>query len=499
MSHNAGGANGTDTLEGVEELAFADRVVKLGAADVVTTKEVDTDGNKKVDAAYTTGTGSGDVVDLSSTALNSFVDAGAGNDSVKGGSGADTFILGAGNDTVWGGANDGLDASGNPNVDRMQFTGARADYTVKAMQAATFAVSGTVEVGDVLSVTVGAVAVSFVATSTDLSVLKTGLDAALVAAGLGDGVSVSSSVGSSGLNYVITSTDSLAGVSTSATNGSHAVSGTFAVNGASQSGTTFNITATDGVTISAGMQVRYVVDANADGDTSDASDISGLYTVKTAAKTVVDGGVDNWALTLATTLGTAPATGASVSVSESNTDTTLAVGSAAYDRWFEVANIVGTVETDTLRGVEQLLFSDLAMDLSFKTSQKAVFGTTGLTTVTKVTGTELADLLQSTQSDEIFNGGLGADRFVFADDNGADEIRGFAAGDDGDVITVILGLGDSDGLNATGIDTASELLAKAVQQGDDVVFDFGLGNSLRLAGVLVDDLSVANFGVLTAI
>ena len=247
------------------------------------------------------------------------------------------------------------------------------------------------------------------------------------------------------------------------------------------------------------MQLRYVVDANADGDTTDTADISGIYTVKSAVKTAAEGATDNWALTLTTTLGTAPATAASVSVTESNTDTTLAVGGAAYDRWFDVANISGTVETDTLRGIEQLLFSDVAMDLSFKTSQKAVFGTTGLSTVTKVTGTELADLLQSTSSDEIFNGGLGADRFVFGDDNGSDEIRGFAAGDGGDVITVILGLTDTDGLNATGVDTASELLAKAVQQGDDVVFDFGLGNSLRLAGVLVDDLSVANFGILTSI
>jgi hypothetical protein len=499
VSHNAGGTNGTDTLTGMEELAFADRVVKLGAADVLSTKLVDTDGNQKVDAAYTTGTGSADVVNFQSSALDNFVDTGLGNDSVVGGSGADTFVLGAGNDSVWGGANEGLDASGNPNVDRMQFSGARADYTVKAMQAASFSVSGTVEVGDVLSVTVGAVAVSFVATSTELSALRTGLDAALAGASLGDGVSVSSSLANGQIAYVITSTDSLAGVSTSATNGSHAVSGTFAVNGASQSGTSFNITATDGVTVSAGMQVRYVVDANADGDTTDTTDVSGLYTVKTAAKTVADGATDNWALTLTTSLGTAPATGASVSVSESNTDTTLAVGAASYDRWFEVANIAGTVETDTLRGIEQLLFSDVVMDLSFKTSQKAVFGSTGLSTVTKVTGTELADLLQSTVSDEIFNGGLGADRFVFGDDNGSDEIRGFAAGDAGDVITLILGLSDSDGLNATGVDTASELLAKAVQQGDDVVFDFGLGNSLRLAGVLVDDLSVANFGVLTAI
>ena len=109
---------------------------------------------------------------------------------------------------------------------------------------------------------------------------------------------------------------------------------------------------------------------------------------------MVAGATDNWALTLTDTLGTAPADGAVVSVTESNTDTTLAVTAVAYDRWFEVANKTGTVETDTLRGIEQLLFSDVALDLSFKTAQKAVLGDNGLTTVTKVTGTELADILR---------------------------------------------------------------------------------------------------------
>ena len=42
-------------------------------------------------------------------------------------------------------------------------------------------------------------------------------------------------------------------------------------------------------------------------------------------------------------------------------------------------------------------------------------------------------------------------------------------------------------------------MAKGAQQGADVLFDLGLGNSLRLVGVLVDDLKLENFGVLTAI
>ena len=470
---------------------------------MVATKQVDTDGDQKIDTAYTTGTGRADTIDFASSALVNFVDAGAGNDNVKGGSGADTFVLGAGSDTVDGGTNDGLDASGNPNMDRVQFSGAKADYSVKALQTASFTFSGAVEVGDLLSVTLGSTTVNYVATDTTLAALKTGLDAALnaslVSAGLASSISVTSTVGQTGVDYQVKSVDSLLGVSSTAGNGSHAVAGTFTVNGASQSGTSFNIKGTDGVTLAAGEQLRYVVDANSDGDTIDTGDISAWYTIKSATKTVVDGGTDNWALTLTDTLGTAPADGAVVSVTESNTDTTLAVTAVAYDRWFEVANKTGTVETDTLRGIEQLLFSDVALDLSFKTAQKAVFGDNGLTTVTKVTGTELADILRSTVSNEIFTGGLGADRFVFADGSGSDEVRGFAAGAGGDIITSVLGLNDTDGLNASGVDTASKLMAKGVQQGADVLFDLGLGNSLRLVGVLVDDLKLENFGVLTAI
>ena len=67
------------------------------------------------------------------------------------------------------------------------------------------------------------------------------------------------------------------------------------------------------------------------------------------------------------------------------------------------------------------------------------------------------------------------------------------------MITAVLGLNDTDGLNASGVDTVSKLMAKGAQQGADVLFDLGLGNSLRLVGVLVDDLKLDNFGILTAI
>jgi hypothetical protein len=141
------------------------------------------------------------------------------------------------------------------------------------------------------------------------------------------------------------------------------------------------------------------------------------------------------------------------------------------------------------------VFSDGVTDLSFKTSLKAIFGDTGLSTVTQIQGTDLADVMYSSSANEIFSGGLGADHFVFAHGNGNDEIRGFVAGSSGDRITLLLGPDDTDGLNGTGVDTAAEALARATQQGSDVMLDLGNGNSIKLVGVLLDDLGVANFEV----
>jgi hypothetical protein len=201
-------------------------------------------------------------------------------------------------------------------------------------------------------------------------------------------------------------------------------------------------------------------------------------------------------LTLDQSLGASPAAGATLTVTADNLDiTSLIAGSVAYDRWFEVANKTGTVETDTLRGIEQLVFSDGVTDLSFKTSEKAIFGATGLTTVIQIQGTDLADVMRSSSATEIFTGGLGADHFVFSDSSGVDEIRGFVAGDLGDRITLLLGQGDSNGLNATGVDTATEALSRATQQGADVMIDLGAGNSVKLTGVMLDDLRVSNFEV----
>jgi Ca2+-binding RTX toxin-like protein len=489
--NRSGSPNGTDTLNGIEELAFSDKVVKLGAADVVSTREVDSDGNQKADTAYTTGTDGADNIDRSASTLINFIDAGAGNDSLTGGSGADTFYPGVGTDTVVGGANDGLDGAGNPNVDRVIFTGAKADYSIKTLQGASFSVSGVVEVGDVVSIVVGDVTVSYTAaTGVDtLAELKTGLDTAIAAAKTAGTLSstlvVTSALSHSDtqIDYTVKSTDSLAAVSAAVANGTHAVAGGFTVSGDNQSGS--SLVVASATSLAAGMYLSYSVVTG-----------SGASAVTTQYGPYQIASISGNTLTLDQSLGASPATNATLTVTQDNTDTTLAVGAVSYDRWFEVLSGSGqSLETDTLRQVEQLVFSDGVTDLSFKSGQKADFGGSGLATVIQIQGTDLADVMRSSSANEVFSGGLGADHFVLADGSGIDEIRDFVAGSDGDRITLVLGAGDSDGLNGTGVNTATLALARASQQGSDVMIDLGAGNSIKLVGVSVDVLLAANFEV----
>ena len=49
---------------------------------------------------------------------------------------------------------------------------------------------------------------------------------------------------------------------------------------------------------------------------------------------------------------------------------------------------------------------------------------------------------------------------------------------------------------ARGVDTVAEALAKGSQQGADTVFDFGAGNTVRLVGVTLNELTADNFEVM---
>jgi len=59
-----------------------------------------------------------------------------------------------------------------------------------------------------------------------------------------------------------------------------------------------------------------------------------------------------------------------------------------------------------------------------------------------------------------------------------------------------LGQYDTDGINGSGIDTVEELMEKVMQNGNDVVIDLGSNNSVRLVGVVAEDLTKENFDIL---
>ena len=89
--------------------------------------------------------------------------------TIAGGDLGDDITPGAGDDRVDGGNNTGLDAAGNANIDRVFYSGKQSAYTLSAWEQASFTLSGAIEVGDILSVTVGSKKVSYVATSTVLA------------------------------------------------------------------------------------------------------------------------------------------------------------------------------------------------------------------------------------------------------------------------------------------------------------------------------------------
>jgi Ca2+-binding RTX toxin-like protein len=179
------------------------------------------------------------------------------------------------------------------------------------------------------------------------------------------------------------------------------------------------------------------------------------------------------------------------------TDKTAAASATVYDRWVEVSTPATGVasQTDVLRGIEELMFADQSYSLSPSLTTKATWGDTGLESTTYVTGTALADLLLGSSSQEHFKGGAGADRFVMADQSGRDVIGDFDAVG-GDTLVFLLGEGDTDGLNGTGVDTAAEVLARASAEGTSTRIDLGSNHSLLLLDVTLSSLSSASFEIL---
>ena len=486
----------TDTLRNVEELIFDDKVVKVavkdGPAASFTTALIDSNGDKVVDQKVWTGTDAADIMTATGDALSltNIMDGGDGNDSMTGGNLADTFKPGAGNDTIDGGANTNLDASGNTLPDAVQFTGLKSVYTITQVQKASFTLSGAVEVGDIFTVTVGSTAVTYTSDSTDMNTVAGHLASAVQTAI--DTESTVFSGDATGATVTLTGENMIFAVNVTATNGTRAATDGGAavtgltVNGANQSGNTLTINSGGGSKLVAGEYVKINVDTNSDGDTNDATDWIGTYKI-----TSISGDT----LTLASSLSATPVDGKTVLAYEDNPDTTQGVGSVTYDRYLLVKT---SSETDLLRNIEKLSFSDQSMSLEASRSTTASMTTDGLVSTTKVKGTALSDLLTGSSENEIFYGYEGSDHFVIGDGSGTDQVRGFVAGSGGDVITILLGANDTDGLNGTGIDTVTEVMAKAAQQGSDTLIDLGSGNSVLLVGVTATSLTAANFEIVHA-
>lgn len=93
------------------------------------------------------------------------------------------------------------------------------------------------------------------------------------------------------------------------------------------------------------------------------------------------------------------------------------------------------------------------------------------------------DTLTGGAGNDELEGGLGRDLFIYG--SGKDSIDDFTPGDDR------IGLDKS-----LGIDSFAELMSKAsiVDDGDDVLFDFGGGNTLRLEDTALNSLKAADFG-----
>ena len=524
---------GTDTLTGMEGLQFADAFVNLQ----VSIQKQDLDGDSIVDLVRVNGI---DVVGNQLTAteyqegrstLAVQLTGGSRADSLTGGAGDDRLIGGAGNDVMDGGlGKDTVRYEGNASSYQWAQVGTSTTWTVTGPSSdGTDTLSNVEQIrfADKL-VTLGAVAeVKSVELDTDGNKkvdqkIWTGTDgndsivgaqdlSNIMDSGTGNDVLTGGLLGDvfkpgdgndtidGGLNQGL-SIDGSAALDAVVFAGNRSAFGLHTVQAASTSlsgqvdvGDIFSVkvgsqsyTVTGSSTINTLTKVAQSFESQMESTTGGVSgavvtvDASDPAQVKLSVQTT-----DLFTSLMASvTQGTAA-------------NTTASASATVYDRWVEVSTpATGTPsQTDVLRGIEELMFTDQIYSLSPSLTTKATWGDTGLESTTYATGTALADLLRSTSSQEYFRGGAGADRFVIGDQSGRDVIGDFdVAG--GDTIVFLLGNGDTDGLNGTSVDTAAELLTRASAEGSSTRIDLGENHSLLLLDVALSSLTSASFEIL---
>jgi hypothetical protein len=421
---------------------------------------------------------------------NDTVRAGAGNDKLFGGDGDDILSGDSGNDTLDGGA----------GTDTAKYSGNQSGYAVHKAQAATFVFSGLVEIGDTYSVKVASQSYSYVAVANDtLQNVATNLKNQIETVSTGP-AAVTVNVGALDMNFTSTQTDDaiaitvqavdrFPGVQASVVNGVRTIDGGFTVNGANQTGTSLSYIdplPADTKAITSGMSVTY---SSVVGGVSVRSD---SYAVGTANSNT---------LTLDRPMTTTPINGSLLEVKAPNADLSGKASTTTYDRWVEVSKIDAgnRTETDILKNVEKIEFSDTTLNLDPVTTTRSTTVGGVTQTVTEVTGTTLSDLLFDTSANQVFSGGSGQNTIVLSNGSGNDTVQDFKAGANGDVITIQLGGTGATGINGTTVDTPTEVLANATSSAAGTTIDLGAGNTVLLAGVSTSSLVSSNIEVVPAL
>ena len=139
VAHHAnGGIDGIDALTGVEQLHFADQIVKIADAGATTGGTMF--GGEGLDETHA---GTADVDVLHGRNGNDALDGADGADIVRGGAGTDTVRGGAGDDLVDGGDGDDV-IEGGTGTDTAYYRRDRADYAVTDLGGGTYEVADLV-------------------------------------------------------------------------------------------------------------------------------------------------------------------------------------------------------------------------------------------------------------------------------------------------------------------------------------------------------------------
>jgi Ca2+-binding RTX toxin-like protein len=147
-----------------------------------------------------------------------------------------------------------------------------------------------------------------------------------------------------------------------------------------------------------------------------------------------------------------------------------ATGADGTDAVYNTENVIGSGFADRLDGTNS------ANDLSGGAGADSLYGYAGADTITGGAGNDLLD------------GGADADRFVFTDASGLDQLLNFSSAQ-GDKIYL------KSGINGSSITTAAQALAHTSDMGGNATIDLGSGHYITLVGIATASLAMGDFVV----